>query len=113
MSILDTFCAVDLETTGLDPRTAEVIEVGAVRVVSGKVADRFHSYVKPRGPIPEEISRLTGVTEDEVKDAPSSREVMELLSGMVEGLPVMGYQGRFEQRFLTAFLPGGVEVPPP
>jgi len=110
MSILDTFCAVDLETTGLDPRTAEVIEVGAVRVTSGKVADRFHTYIKPRGPIPEEISRLTGVTADDVEDAPGSAKAMKRLAEFIGELPVVGYQGRFEQRFLSAFLPSDVSV---
>ena len=63
MSILETFVTLDLETTGLSPADAEIIEIGAVRVEAGEIVDRFQTYVKPRGEVPEEITGITGITE--------------------------------------------------
>ena len=57
MSILDTFVALDLETTGLSPEDAEILEIGAAKVEGGEVTDRFQTYVKPRQGIPEESVR--------------------------------------------------------
>ena len=44
MSLLDTFVAFDLETTGLDPRSAEILEIGAVRVQAGEPVDWWAFY---------------------------------------------------------------------
>lgn len=53
----------DLETTGLDPTRAEIIEIGAVRfTIHGEVLDRFEQLAKPREPIPPEIIKTTGIT---------------------------------------------------
>ena len=49
MSILGSFIAIDLETSGLEPPGAEILEIGAVRVENGQVVDRFQTYVKPQG----------------------------------------------------------------
>ena len=60
----------DIETTGLDLRRCKITEIGAVRVQNGKVIDRFNTFVDPGTPIPEEIVRLTGITDEMVAGAP-------------------------------------------
>ena len=70
MSILDTFVTLDIETTGLNPRSSELIEIAAVRVVDGQIEERLHTYARPVGDIPDEISRLIGVSKSDLADAP-------------------------------------------
>ena len=102
MSILRTFITLDLETTGLDPNEAEILEIGAVRYAEGERRDHFHSYAKPSGNIPEEIVKLTGITESDVQNAPSIGTVLDELWEFIGETPVVAHHGRFEERFLTA-----------
>ncbi|MBQ7025812.1 MAG: 3'-5' exonuclease, partial [Peptococcaceae bacterium] len=55
-----SFVCVDTETTGLDD-SAEIIEIGMVKVIDGIVADRYSQLIRPYRPIPEEITQLTGI----------------------------------------------------
>lgn len=102
MGILDTFVTLDIETTGLNPRSSEIIEMGAVRVVDGKIEERLHTYVRPVGDVPEEISRLIGVSKTDLSEAPRWGNAAGQLRSFVSTLPIIAYAGRFEARFLGA-----------
>jgi ATP-dependent DNA helicase DinG len=102
MSLLTTFVALDIETTGLNPRSSEIIEIGAVRVVDGKIEERLHTYVKPVGDIPDEISRLIGMSRSELGEAPIWGKASGLLRSFIGVFPIVAYAGKFEARFLGA-----------
>ena len=102
MSILESFIAVDLETTGLEPPAAEILEIGAVRVDNGQIVDRFQTYVKPVGAIPEETTRLTGITAATVRDAQRIDTGIEEFRSFAAERPLIAHHGRFESRFLNA-----------
>ena len=57
--MLTSYVCFDLETTGLSPETDEIIEIGAVKVIEGKVVDRFSRFVKPDAPISPMVESLT------------------------------------------------------
>lgn len=66
----EKFVVVDIETTGFEPNEgAEIIEIAAVKIEKNQKLQKFESYVKPNFPIPDKITELTGITEDDVKDA--------------------------------------------
>ena len=60
--MIKDYIAFDLETTGLDVCSNEIIEIGAVKVVQGKVVDRFIEFLKPEQPISAQITQITGIT---------------------------------------------------
>ena len=65
------FCAVDLETTDRDTATAEIVEIAAVRVRNGEIVDRYHTLVKPTGPITPGATETHGYSDNDVADMPS------------------------------------------
>ena len=68
----DRFVAIDLETTGLDPRSCEIIEFGAARVEKGEITERFSRLARPSAPLPAAITRLTGITDADLAGAPDA-----------------------------------------
>ena len=69
------FVAFDFETTDKDSASCDVVEIGAVRVVGGKVVDEFHVLVRPRRPISERATEVHGYTAADLADAPHFADV--------------------------------------
>ena len=58
------FTAIDIETTGLGPEKAKIIEIGAVKYEGGEQREVFSTLIRPQAAgIPERITELTGITE--------------------------------------------------
>src|SRR5437899_949829 len=72
---LERYVTFDLETTDKDAEVCEVVEVGAVRVVGGKIVDRFHSLVQPYRPITPGATKVHGYTDGDVRNARPFAEV--------------------------------------
>lgn len=70
------FVVFDLETTGLNARTDKIIEIGAVKVVDGKIIDSYQTFVNPQVSIPPFIVNLTHIDDEMVKDAPTIDEIL-------------------------------------
>ena len=71
-----TFVVVDLETTGGSPDSAEITEIGAVKIRGGVVIGEFQTLVNPGSEIPPFITVLTGITDAMVHEAPKIDEVL-------------------------------------
>jgi superfamily I DNA/RNA helicase len=69
------FVAVDLETTDRDTATCDIVELGAVRVRDGKVADEYHQLVRPRVPISEGARQTHGITDEQLRNMPTLDQV--------------------------------------
>lgn len=80
-----TFCVTDIETTGQKPDDSEIIEIATVKVVNGEIKENFCSYVKPRKSIPNFITMMTGIKDEDVKDAPPVEPVLKEWNAFVMG----------------------------
>ena len=74
--MINSYVALDLETTGIGARHEKITEIGMVKVENGAVTDTYHTLVNPGRPIPEHITELTGIDDDMVKDAPMIQDVI-------------------------------------
>jgi len=80
--------AVDLETTGYEAETEEIIEIGAIRLTvspdgSVTLGERFLTFANPGRPLTPPILRLTGIRDDELRNAPSSQEAVALFVNFI------------------------------
>ncbi|WP_253779050.1 3'-5' exonuclease [Goodfellowiella coeruleoviolacea] len=106
------YAALDLETTGLDPRTDRVCEVAVVRFrADGTVVDEYATLINPQGPV--RASEFHRIVDADVVDAPTLAEVWPDLLRMMTGCVVVAHNLKFEDGFLTEELARAGLVPPP
>lgn len=73
----EDYIVFDLETTGINPETDDIIEVSALKVSGHKVTEEFSTLVNPGRHIPPGATAVNGITDEMVKDAPDIRTVIE------------------------------------
>lgn len=98
--MINTFVALDLETTGLDPKLDRIIEIGALKVVEGEIVDEFSTLINPRMTLPERITELTGITDDMLVGAPTIDAVLDDLFEFIGELPLLGHSITFDYSFI-------------
>lgn len=104
----------DFETTGVDYMNAGITEIGAVKMVEGKAVEQFTTLVKPDYHISEENAKITGITEDMVKDAPKITAVMPDFIKFIDGCTLVAHNADFDMKFLKRFAgASGYEVKNP
>jgi DNA polymerase III epsilon subunit family exonuclease len=94
------FVVFDLETTGLSAERNRICEFGAVRVRALEPVDTFQSLVNPGVALPEPVARLTGLREQELRNAPSVSSVLRRFLSFVGDDMLVAHNARFDQRFL-------------
>lgn len=105
--IEEEYVVVDTETTGLDLKTCELIEIAAARIRGNEVLDRFHTYVKPSDSIPDFIVELTGISDEDVENAPSSEDALAAFRAFVNKSPIIAHNVGFDRKFLNGAKGGG------
>lgn len=96
----NSYIALDIETTGLDPKKDKIIEIGGLRVRNGTIEERFHSLIHPGRELNEGIVALTGITDEMVKKSPKIQEIIGDVVDFCLGLPLLGHRILFDYSFL-------------
>ncbi len=96
----DEMVVFDLETTGLSATGCKIIEIGAVKIRSGKIIDEMDIFVDPECPIPPEITKLTSITDEMVKGAPSEREALEKFFDFIGDRMLIAHNAHFDAGFI-------------
>ncbi len=94
------YVAFDLETTGKEPRSDEIIEIGAVRISGGAVGEEFSALIKPARRLSRVISDLTGITEADLADAPPLEEVLPKFLDFIGDDVLVAHNIEFDYAFL-------------
>ena len=97
---LDDYVSVDIETTGLSPRHASIIELGAVKFRGGRPMDEVSLLINPGFSIPRAITELTGITDDMLWYAPPIEDVLPYFLDFVGGDVILGHNVNFDVNFI-------------
>ena len=99
----NTWVTLDIESTGLSPKTDQIIEVGAVTFTGNKLVDQFSSYVNPHRTISPFISNLTGIKQTNLDNAPDFSAIKQSFIDFVGTNTVIGHNIQFDLNFLSRF----------
>lgn len=94
------FVVVDLETTGLSPRSSRICEIGAQRVRALELEDTYETLVDPGVPLPAAVASLTGIASDALHGAPRPRVAVEGLLAFTGDAVVVAHNARFDLAFI-------------
>lgn len=97
--MIKDYVAFDLETTGLDADNDSIIEIGALKVIDGKVCERFIEFVKPQNPISPKITEITGITNEMVANARPTEHIIRDFISFCEGYVLVGHNIMFDYKF--------------
>ena len=87
------FAVLDFETTGMSSDKDEIIQTGlAIIDEAGTVCSTYSSLVRPRKPIPPEITRLTGITNEDVGAAPEIEDMLSDIVPMLQDVILVGHK---------------------
>ncbi|MBD5444695.1 MAG: PolC-type DNA polymerase III [Lachnospiraceae bacterium] len=95
-----TFVVFDIETTGFSPITDRIIEIGAVKVVDGEIADKFSAFVNPDVPIPFKIENLTGINDSMVINEPEIDVILPRFLEFVGDAVLVAHNASFDMSFI-------------
>jgi predicted DnaQ family exonuclease/DinG family helicase len=96
------FVAIDVETTGLEAGTDEIIEVAAVKFRGTEVLETFQRLVRPRHSLPIKIAQFTGINADDLETALPFPQVAPDFVRFVKSYPIVGHSVGFDVRMLGA-----------
>lgn len=98
--MIQDYVVMDIETTGLNPKTDKIIELGAAKVRNGEVVDTFSQYINPGRSLPSRIVELTGICDADLQDAPYIEEVMDAFMTFVSDDILLGHNLIFDYSFV-------------
>ena len=99
-----TYVVYDLETTGLSSNYNEIIEISACKVYHGEIIDEFSEYVKPNCVIPEFITNLTSITNEDVENAKPISDVLPRFREFFRGCILVAHNATFDNSHIYANL---------
>ncbi|MCA1040811.1 PolC-type DNA polymerase III [Bacillus infantis] len=96
-----TYIVFDVETTGLSAVYDTIIELAAVKIHDGEIIDRFESFANPHHPLSATTINLTGITDDDVRNAPEVEEVLRRFKEWSQNDILVAHNASFDMGFLN------------
>jgi predicted DnaQ family exonuclease/DinG family helicase len=105
VELIESFVALDLETTGLDPKLETIIEVGLILFEKGKVKENFSATVNPRKTVSDNVLMLTGIKQEELYSSPTLEKIIPDIKDFMADRPLVGHNIAFDISFLERSFP--------
>ena len=101
---LSEFIAIDLETTGLNPKEDKIIEISACKFKKGIFVDSFTYLINPEKKIGNTATQITGITNAMVEDKPLFKDIEVAFLSFIEDFPIVGHNIIFDMNFLKSYV---------
>ena len=98
--MISSFVALDLETTGLNPATDRILEIGAVKIIDGRETEVLSTLVDPGRQVSERITQFTGITNEMALGGMEYTQAVARLVDFCEDLPLLGHNVIFDYSFV-------------
>ena len=96
----ETYCVLDIETTGISKLTEKITEFGIMKVKNGEIIDNFECFVNPEKPIHERVVEVTHITDDMVKNAETIDVVLPKVIEFVGDSTIVAHNASFDIGFI-------------
>jgi DNA polymerase-3 subunit epsilon len=96
------FVFLDIETTGGSPLFSRITEIGALRVENNKVVARFNKLINPGQPVPYFITKITGITDEMLWEAPTFRMIADELELLLDDAIFVAHNVNFDYGFIKS-----------
>lgn len=101
---VDDYVIFDLETTGFSPNDSEIIEISALKYKNNTLVDSFSELVKPSIAIPSKITKLTGITDEDVANCDTIDKVLPDFINFIENYTLVAHNGSFDFSFIEKYV---------
>lgn len=98
--MINSYVSIDLETSGLDPKQDRILEIAAIKVVDGEVADTYETLVDAGMHLSERIVSLTGISEEMTKKGTEPSVAIRRCVEFIGDMPILGHCIHFDYSFL-------------
>lgn len=97
------YTILDTETTGLDTKNDEIISIGAVRIVNGRIlnGEKFNQLIDPKMNIPLESEKIHGINDEMVKGKPDIKEILPLFYKFSENTVLVAHNAAFDMKMFS------------
>lgn len=103
MLLDETYVVFDLETTGLYADKGDsIIEIGAVKMINGKIIDTFDTFVNPNVKLSSEIISITGINDEMLNGAPNEEDAVKTFINWVGEYPMVAHNAKFDISFINS-----------
>lgn len=102
--IVNNYVIIDIETSGLDSREAEIVKLSALKIENKMISERFSELVKPTKPLIEEVENLTGITNDDVNEKCQINDLFPDFLNFIGDNALIAHNVSFAVKFINAAL---------
>ena len=99
-----TYCVVDIEATGGNHKNGRIIEIGIVKIGQGRVIAEYSTLVNPQQPIDKYVSKLTGISDNDLANAPVFAQVAPKIIDFLGESIFVAHNATFDYAYLRAEL---------
>ena len=98
--MINSFVALDIETTGLNPAEDKIIELGMAKVQDGSIVDSYSTLINPNIILDQRIIELTGITQEMLAGKPVIADIIQEVIDFIGDLPLLGHNIIFDYSFI-------------
>lgn len=100
--LVNDYVVFDLETTGFDCNQNKIIEIGALKYKNNELVDTFNILINPKEKLESKIIKLTGITDEMLKDCETIETILPKFINFIEDLTLIAHNGSFDLGFIES-----------